>query len=77
MEPRLGQRGSDEGAEKEMLIGIAKIVSECYKSICSISNSSQIKTVGEFVFAHPEYRKSFDVFKHYLGQHMVKFRPIC
>ena len=57
MEPRLGQRGSDEGAEKEMLIGIAKIVSECYKSICSISNSSQIKTVGEFVFAHPEYRK--------------------
>ena len=57
MEPRLGQRGSDEGAEKEMLIGIAKIVSECYKSICSISKSSKIKTVGEFVFAHPEYRK--------------------
>ena len=57
MEPRLGQRGIDEGAEKEMLIGIAKIVSECYNSICSLSKSSQIKTVGEFVFAQPKYRR--------------------
>ncbi len=57
MEPRLGQRGLDEGVEKEMLIGVAKIVSKCYDSICTISNNSIIKSVGEFVFAHPEYRK--------------------
>ena len=40
MEPRLGERGIDDGADKEMLIGIASTIEECYSII--ISELSQV-----------------------------------
>ena len=57
MEPRLGQRFEEPGAENEMLLGIGWYVCECYASLCKFieTHGPDIKT-ARFVFAHPEHR---------------------
>ena len=57
MEPRLGIRGIDDGDEKEMMLGIAKNVSQCYEAICSLPSNPNIRTVAELVFHEPKFRK--------------------
>lgn len=56
MEPRLGQRSEDIGAEKEMLLGIAWAVQCCYDDLKSFSEKVGDKSVGEFVFHYPQHR---------------------
>ena len=53
MEPRLGQRSKEPGAEKEMLLGIGHAAKFCYDLICKEDID---KKVAEFVFDHPECR---------------------
>ncbi len=57
MEPRLGQRFEEPGAENEMLLGIGWYVCECYASLCKFieTHGPDINT-ARFVFAHPEHR---------------------
>ena len=57
MEPRLGQRFEEPGAENEMLWGIGWYVCECYASLCKFieTHGPDINT-ARFVFAHPEHR---------------------
>ena len=57
MEPRLGERGIDDGADKEMLIGIASTIEECYSIIKSLSPALHINNVAEFVLAYPQHRQ--------------------
>ena len=57
MEPRLGERNIDKGADKEMLIGIARSIEQCYSTIQNLSPELKINNVAEFIFAHPEYRQ--------------------
>ena len=57
MEPRLGERGIDDGADKEMLIGIASTIEECYSIIKSLSPALHISNVAEFVLAYPQHRQ--------------------
>ena len=56
MEPRLGDRDVDNGAEKEILIGIALAVEQCYAAITALPSEMKINNVAEFVFAYPEHR---------------------
>ncbi|NNC35863.1 MAG: hypothetical protein EX271_01280 [Acidimicrobiales bacterium] len=53
LEPRLGDRYREPGAEKEMLLGIACCVRECYDDLTEFD---QKVLVAEFVMAHPEHR---------------------
>ena len=53
MEPRLGQRSKEPGAEKEMYLGIGYAVKCCY---ILIGKKEGNKPVADFVFDHPECR---------------------
>lgn len=53
MEPRLGSRSKEPGAEKEMLLGIGYAAKCCYDILLL---EKRDKTVAQFVFEHPEYR---------------------
>ena len=57
MEPRLGRRFEEPGADSEMLLGIGWYVCESYASLCDFieSHGPDINT-ARFVFAHPEHR---------------------
>ena len=57
MEPRLGERDVDHGAEKEILIGIARAVEQCYSTLNKLSLEMNINNVAEFAFAYPEHRQ--------------------
>ena len=57
MEPRLGDRNIDNGEEKEILIGIARAVEQCYSTMNSLTPEIKINTVAEFVFAYPIHRQ--------------------
>ncbi len=57
MEPRLGDRNIDNGEEKEILIGIARAVEQCYSTMNSLTPEIKINTVAEFVFAYPVHRQ--------------------
>ena len=57
MEPRLGKRFEDPGADKEMLLGIARKVRECYDDInVCIENGDTELSTARFAFAHPQHR---------------------
>ena len=57
MEPRLGDRNIDNGEEKEILIGVARAVEQCYSTMNSLTPEIKINTVAEFVFAYPVHRQ--------------------
>lgn len=57
MEPRLGDRDVDSGAEKEILVGIARAVEQCHSTLNSLPPEININNVAEFVFAYPEHRQ--------------------
>ncbi len=57
MEPRLGTRNIDHGEEKEILIGIARAVQQCYSTMNSLTPEEKINTVAEFVFDYPVHRQ--------------------
>jgi len=52
-EPRLGWRHEEPGVEKEMLMGIARCVRDCYDDICEYEATASI---ARFAVAHPRHR---------------------
>jgi len=57
MEPRLGQRFEEPGADNEMLLGIGWYVCESYQSLCEfIKVHGNDMTTARFIFEHPEHR---------------------
>jgi hypothetical protein len=55
-EPRLGQRYEEPGAEKEMMMCIARDVKTCFQDLGDFQKSEGDKSVAHFVFEHPEHR---------------------
>lgn len=56
MEPRLGSRFEEEGAEKEMLLGIGWEVQSCYKVIADYRERNVDCSSARFAFTHPQCR---------------------
>lgn len=55
-EPRLGRRGQDAGAEREIALDIARAVRRCYNAVChQLADDSQADVV-DFLLAAPEHR---------------------
>ena len=55
-EPRLGKRFDEPGAEKEMMMCIARDVCECYKDLKTYLEKEGDKSAAHFAFAHPKHR---------------------
>jgi len=53
MEPRLGRRSQEPGAEKEMLLGMGYAVKCCFDDL---TGKDLDQSVAAFVFEHPEHR---------------------
>jgi tetratricopeptide (TPR) repeat protein len=56
LEPRLGERYNEPGAEVEQPLGIGKIVYELYQFIKSLDKKTLSLTIAEFLLLYPEYR---------------------
>jgi len=57
MEPRLGVRDTDTGADREMMVGIARSVRLCYDALCAALVKSNNASVAEFIIEHPQHRQ--------------------
>jgi len=55
MEPRLGQTNIDMGMEKEMPLGIGRLVRECYDCIQDYSKISPSQNVAHFIIKNPTF----------------------
>ena len=56
LEPRLGERYNEPGAEVEQPLGIGKIVYDLYQFIKSLDKKTLSLTIAEFLLLYPEYR---------------------
>jgi len=56
MEPRLGQRFDEPGADKEMRLGIGWYAQACYHDASSFLQGRPDAPLAEFIIAHPEHR---------------------
>ena len=56
LEPRLGERYNEPGANLEQPLGIAKMVYDLYKFIKTLDNKIIFFTITEFLILYPEYR---------------------
>lgn len=56
MEPRLGRRGVDPGEDREMRIGIALEIVNCYRALRRMLDGSPNISTAEFLLKHPECR---------------------
>tara|TARA_Y100000590_G_scaffold92957_1_gene105225 strand:+ start:2434 stop:4101 length:1668 start_codon:yes stop_codon:yes gene_type:complete len=55
LEPRLGERYNEEGAEREQHLGIGKMVNDLYYFILNLPKKNNLN-VAEFLLQYPEYR---------------------
>ena len=55
-EPRLGQRYAEPGAEKEMMMCIARDVCRCYADLNQYVDQNGDKSAAHFAFEHPQHR---------------------
>ena len=55
MEPRLGKLGTDEGAEVQMFLGIAKAVQACHDDLLVTMEQSPDASVAEFLLTNPTH----------------------
>ena len=55
MEPRLGNTGVDIGMDKEMPLGIARRVRDCYDQLCQYDNDNSGKNIAHFIVKNPTY----------------------
>lgn len=53
MEPRLGRRSQEPGAEKEMLLGVGYAVKCCFDDM---KNIDETQSTAQFVFENPKHR---------------------
>ena len=56
LEPRLGERYNEPGAEIEQPLGIGKMVCDLYQFLKSLDKKTLSFTIPEFLLSHPEYR---------------------
>ena len=56
LEPRLGERYNEHGAELEQPLGIGKLVNELYQFLKKNDNKIKSFTVAEFLLSYPQYR---------------------
>lgn len=56
MEPRLGQAKQEPGQEKEMPLGIARDVRQCYDTLEHFIQTHPDHNVASFLLIHPQYR---------------------
>ena len=56
LEPRLGERYNEQGAELEQHLGIGKMVNELYYFLKEKSAETKNLTIAKFLLIHPEYR---------------------
>jgi len=55
-EPRLGQRYNEPGADKEMMMCIARDVCQCFAALTDYMAQFGDKTTAHFAFEHPQFR---------------------
>jgi hypothetical protein len=55
MEPRLGHTGVDIGMDKEMPLGVARRVRDCYDQLCQYDNDNSGKNIAHFIVKNPTY----------------------
>ena len=55
MEPRLGHTGVDIGMDKEMPLGIARRVRDCYDQLCRYDSDNSGKNIAHFIVKNPTY----------------------
>ena len=55
MEPRLGHTGVDIGMDKEMPLGIARRVRDCYDQLCQYDHDNPNKNIAHFIVKNPTY----------------------
>lgn len=55
-EPRVGRRGQDRGAEREMSLGVARTIRHCYDALLGFIGTTPQADVVDFLLAEPEYR---------------------
>ena len=55
MEPRLGHTGVDNGMDKEMPLGIARRVRDCYDQLCQYDSDNPGKNIAHFIVKNPTY----------------------
>ena len=56
LEPRLGERFNEPGADLEDKLGIAKMVSELYQFILKLNKNELSLNVAEFLILYPKFR---------------------
>lgn len=56
MEPRLGLRGSEAGADREMRIGLAREIARCHQALIFMLQDHGDSSTAEFVLKYPELR---------------------
>ena len=56
LEPRLGERYNEQGAELEQPLGIGKLVEELYQFLKNNGSRIENFTVAEFLLSYPQYR---------------------
>ena len=56
LEPRLGERFNEPGANLEDKLGIAKMVSELYQFILKLNKNKLSLNVAEFLILYPKFR---------------------
>ena len=57
-EPRLGVRGKDDGADRELSLDIARMVNRLYHHLDDLDRTSLSETVDQFLLRHPEHREA-------------------
>ena len=56
LEPRLGERANEQGAEREMLIGIGREVRQLYDRLSDMGDEMLARSVARFLLQAPECR---------------------
>ena len=56
LEPRLGERYNEPGAELEQPLGIGKMVNELYNFICNQNKKIYILNTVEFLLLYPQFK---------------------
>lgn len=56
MEPRLGARYAEPGAEKEIFLGMAKNIRDCHNDVAKLLHHNPNMSIGSFVMQHPVHR---------------------
>jgi len=55
-EPRIGERGCESGAEREMLIGVGREAARLYAALAKLDDAALSETVAVFLMRRPDLR---------------------